>query len=96
MMSLFTCHIKQAFINFSSEIDECAVGLHTCDNNAICINTRGSYECTCQVGYYGDGFSCTRKYRLEKLNTRIILTAAFNLDTHDSTHAMKCNVAATI
>lgn len=44
-----------------TEIDECAVGLHLCDVNAACVNTRGSYECACEAGYNGDGFSCTRE-----------------------------------
>ena len=33
-----------------------------CDLNARCNNTIGSYECTCNVGYSGDGKTCAGKY----------------------------------
>ena len=29
-----------------------------CDDNADCTNTQGGYNCTCQEGYAGDGFTC--------------------------------------
>ena len=34
-----------------SEIDECFSGTHSCDANAECTNTVGSYNCTCRPGY---------------------------------------------
>ena len=37
------------------DIDECING---CDVNAVCTNTHGSYTCTCQSGYSGDGVIC--------------------------------------
>jgi alpha-tubulin suppressor-like RCC1 family protein len=39
------------------DIDECA-GDPVCDENATCINTEGSYTCTCNPGYTGDGHHC--------------------------------------
>ena len=38
--------------------DECEIGLHDCDINANCINTNGSFECTCNDGFLGDGKTC--------------------------------------
>lgn len=29
-----------------------------CDVNAVCTNTDGSFDCTCNVGYTGDGTEC--------------------------------------
>jgi len=42
----------------SGDINECALGTHNCDSNAICTNTPGSYTCACKIGYSGDGFTC--------------------------------------
>ena len=39
------------------DIDECLSD--SCDSNATCINTVGSFTCTCDSGYSGDGFQCT-------------------------------------
>ena len=30
-----------------------------CDTQAICNNTAGSYTCTCQPGYTGNGITCS-------------------------------------
>ena len=30
--------------------------------NATCNNTVGSYECSCNEGYTGDGWNCSGKY----------------------------------
>ena len=40
------------------EIDECSLGTDNCDFQAICINSEGSFTCTCGLGYSGDGESC--------------------------------------
>ena len=55
-----------------SDMDECTNGTHTCDINAVCNNTRGSYYCTCKDGFYGDGINCAGNYLhnvVEELNS---------------------------
>ena len=42
-----------------TDIDECAAATPPCDANADCMNTPGSFTCTCQSGYEGDGMTCT-------------------------------------
>ena len=42
--------------------DECKDGTHICAANATCINTDGSYNCSCDSGYEGDGFTCSSKF----------------------------------
>ena len=44
-----------------TDVDECEAGTHTCDENAECTNTEGSFNCTCQSSYFGDGFDCLRE-----------------------------------
>ncbi|OCU00923.1 sushi, von Willebrand factor type A, EGF and pentraxin domain-containing protein 1 isoform X1 [Xenopus laevis] len=39
------------------DVDECAVG-SDCDENASCMNTNGSYICTCIPPFHGDGKKC--------------------------------------
>lgn len=45
---------------FMLDIDECAA--NPCDVNAACLNTNGSYECSCRPGFEGDGETCTGNY----------------------------------
>eukprot|EP00295_Goniomonas_pacifica_P017340 CAMPEP_0175859224 /NCGR_PEP_ID=MMETSP0107_2-20121207/30132_1 /TAXON_ID=195067 ORGANISM="Goniomonas pacifica, Strain CCMP1869" /NCGR_SAMPLE_ID=MMETSP0107_2 /ASSEMBLY_ACC=CAM_ASM_000203 /LENGTH=1043 /DNA_ID=CAMNT_0017175811 /DNA_START=16 /DNA_END=3147 /DNA_ORIENTATION=+ len=42
-----------------SEVNECATSNGGCDSNAGCVNNVGSYSCSCDTGYTGDGMSCT-------------------------------------
>ena len=45
------------------DIDECSTrDSLPCDANADCINTFGSYNCTCRIGYSGNGTTCTGQY----------------------------------
>ena len=50
------------------DVDECFPGLipeeyrdlsHNCHADANCSNTKGSFFCTCHIGYSGDGVNCT-------------------------------------
>ena len=43
------------------DIDECALGTHTCDMNAYCENYIGSYDCICKDGYIENGTFCISK-----------------------------------
>ena len=43
----------------ASDIDECALRTHNCNANAECTDTIGSFNCTCNPGFEGDGVSCT-------------------------------------
>ena len=46
-------------IYYFANVNECETGKHHCDSNAFCNNTKGSYNCTCKPGYFGNGFNCT-------------------------------------
>ena len=41
----------------SLDIDECATSSDDCHAEATCADTVGSYTCTCNAGYEGDGFT---------------------------------------
>ena len=40
------------------DLDECTTGSHSCDVNSVCQNAVGSYKCSCNAGYTGDGKPC--------------------------------------
>ena len=40
------------------DIDECAINTGDCDLNATCANFNGSFSCTCNDGFSGDGTTC--------------------------------------
>ncbi|XP_072048651.1 uncharacterized protein [Amphiura filiformis] len=48
---------KVCRFNVSVDDDECLTS--PCDANAVCSNNPGSYDCTCNAGFSGDGLSCT-------------------------------------
>ena len=46
------------------------MNMSRCDENANCTNTDGSYNCSCNHGYMGDGFNCTGKYLIHFLSVQ--------------------------
>ncbi|CAK8671672.1 unnamed protein product [Clavelina lepadiformis] len=41
------------------DVDECLSGLHNCDDNAKCTNTIGTFQCSCNNGFTGNGRICS-------------------------------------
>ena len=48
------------FLN-TAVFNECQTSLHNCDVNAICTDLEQGYTCSCELGYVGDGQTCTDK-----------------------------------
>lgn len=71
-MDLFVMVLLPSFIYFTftdkscKDIDECELE-NDCDANAECFNTHGSYNCTCKIGYEGNGTVCAGKKIITKL-----------------------------
>ena len=75
--------IKCKYICGFSDIDECK-GNHSCQVNATCTNTNGSYVCVCEPGFNGNGQSCTGEFNVFAIKFRIFLLES-NLATEVAT-----------
>ena len=72
-------------------LDECSNGTHNCDasGNATCSDTTGSFTCSCDAGYSGDGVTCS--------NVNECSTGQHNCDSNagctdnDGSFACSCN-----
>ena len=45
----------------TTDVDECLI-IEPCHPMAECVNTYGSYSCTCNEGYIGNGKICISKF----------------------------------
>ncbi|KAL9962235.1 hypothetical protein ACROYT_G031317 [Oculina patagonica] len=50
------------------DLNECARDEYYCAQFASCVNSRGSFSCTCNQGYIGDGFECSLNYAASSCN----------------------------
>jgi len=50
-----TCEISTLHI----DIDECELDMDNCHVNATCVDVIGSFVCTCNNGFDGNGVDCT-------------------------------------
>ena len=41
------------------DVDECTMNTDNCHEDAFCTNKIGSFNCTCNPGYEGNGTNCT-------------------------------------
>ena len=46
------------------DIDECGEKTHNCHTEANCINTIGTFTCSCGTGFSGNGIMCSGKLML--------------------------------
>jgi len=62
-------NILNITLSVGVDIDECAENNGGCSDQAVCSNTEGSFACSCNDGFAGDGFTCTGMPSLSELLT---------------------------
>ena len=51
------CKMKLRMLSYSfADINECTTGV--CSMYAVCVNSVGSFACSCKTGFSGDGLIC--------------------------------------
>ena len=54
------CNIINDSPDFS-DVNECRLEIDNCHRNATCMNTYGSFSCSCDADFFGDGVTCFSK-----------------------------------
>ncbi|XP_019635693.1 PREDICTED: multiple epidermal growth factor-like domains protein 6 [Branchiostoma belcheri] len=49
--------------NCQNDVNECSRNTDICHTEGTCVNTEGSYKCTCNPGYQWDGISCKQEHQ---------------------------------
>ena len=63
MYVLRTDLYDSSFSFYSPDIDECSSeATLTCPDNSTCVNSQGSYKCTCDAGFFKDESICTGEH----------------------------------
>ena len=63
-LTFFVCvcwslHLSQNVQSFFlSDVNECQTDTDNCAANAVCANSGGSFDCTCNPEFSGDGVVC--------------------------------------
>ena len=52
---------------FPLDNNECTLGTDNCHDDATCTNTYGSFYCTCNTGFTGNGVNCSGKFYTQGL-----------------------------
>ena len=61
-VSSIVCPVTENVLLNTVDVNECLnSSLNDCDVNASCMDTFGSYMCSCNDGYFGNGFNCSGK-----------------------------------
>ena len=50
---VLVCTMCDVYDVIVDDVNECADGSHRCGVHGSCVNTFGSYDCECEVGYHG-------------------------------------------
>ena len=52
-------HYRGDSYSFDPDVNECVEETHDCHTNATCYNSIGSFTCSCNEGFEGNGVLCS-------------------------------------
>ena len=76
------CHINGN--SSTSDVDECMLNVDDCDDQAMCNNAPGSFSCSCNIGWTGNGTSCEGTAKELTVGTFFLLNFSCKIDCHIS------------
>ena len=93
VLNMFSCHVflPPSYDLWTADIDECTRDTDRCHANANCHNTEGSYTCSCNSGYTGDGFSCNSKFIYFQSQQLLLASLTFSVQTLDINECLNNN-----
>ena len=80
---LLLCFLLLFLNYFTLDVDECSEGTHTCSGDATCMDTDGSFTCSCHPGFTGNGLNCTGQLRNEIVAVVVQLSFSRCISTVD-------------
>ena len=67
LLLVFLAEKSHLLVLLLADIDECELDMDNCHVNATCADVFGSFGCTCNIGFEGDGVNCVGKTESESL-----------------------------
>jgi len=67
LLLVFLAEKSHLLVLLLADIDECELDMDNCHVNATCADVFGSFGCTCNIGFEGDGVNCVGKTEYENL-----------------------------
>ncbi|CAH1246669.1 PRSS12 [Branchiostoma lanceolatum] len=83
--------LKAVSMKIRPPVDECSLGWDNCHDEATCEDTTLGFTCECNVGYTGNGFSCTDVNECEDMYLQHDCDAQATCTNTDGSFTCSCN-----
>ncbi|XP_013418963.1 uncharacterized protein LOC106179759 isoform X2 [Lingula anatina] len=70
------------------DVNECLDGSNNCDKNAVCTNDIGNYTCSCNIGFTGNGTTCSD---IDECSTSVPCHSNATCSNNEGSYTCACN-----